>query len=121
MAAKGEANSWLLVAASQNRVSHQYIVLETSSWPWDLTPLIQGLLDSSLSPQVQQTDLWSNHHIWQDLESITSPTFGITKLILDSLVKMRLREHTNSNWGVIHKKIDPLEIPHNFHVLAFSI
>jgi hypothetical protein len=54
--AKGEAISWQWLGAPKHRVFPQYILLETSLWPYDLIPLIQGILEPSLELlQVQKS------------------------------------------------------------------
>jgi hypothetical protein len=77
---QGEANSWLWLGALENRVSDQYIVLEASP----------GLEDLSRTFMVTPTKVLKSPKswlgrigpIWQEFESITSPTFGIPKLLL---------------------------------------
>jgi hypothetical protein len=87
---QGEENSQLWVVPPESRVSGQYIMLEASPRPSNPIPWIQGLEGSSIIFMVTPTKAhkslksWLGRIdlIWQEFESITSPTFGIPKLLL---------------------------------------
>jgi hypothetical protein len=88
-----EEISYLWLVSSQNKVSCYYIVLEASLGPSDLTPLIQGLLETSRTFTVTyhkslKLFLGLIDLIWQEFESIKSPTLENLKLLYPSKVRI---------------------------------
>jgi hypothetical protein len=81
---QGREISWLWMDAAKSRVSSQYIEVEVKSWSYVDTPLIQGLLDTSitfLQPpyflyESIKSCLGRNPKKWNEFESITSHIFG---------------------------------------------
>jgi hypothetical protein len=114
---------------SENKVFGEYIVLEASPGPLDLTPWIQRLLGTSTTVMVNlrkshkspRSWLGRINLIWQEFESTTLPTFGIPKLLLYPSVIGGELELSDSVLDDCLLKIIRLEILHNFHVDHFFI
>jgi hypothetical protein len=51
------------------------------------------------------------HHIWQEFEPNTLPTFKILKVLLEPSVKTSILEHTNSVLDVFYNKIISRKFP----------